>query len=83
MPVLFVLDVAEFAPVIAAVKNQPGVTISGPAGGYWRAESDSTIALNRKKSGIRLALWYSSLMGGYAGHIKQFDRDDIVIADPG
>ena len=83
MPVVFVLDVAEFKPVLDALAVNEDAEISGPSAGYWSVRSDGELALNRKRSGIGLALWYSSLAGGYIGDIAQFDRDDIRIRDCG
>ena len=81
MATLFVLDVTEFAPVLEAARAIPGASITGPTNGYWMIRADRELALNRQRSGLRLALWYSALMGGFIGHIAQYDRDDIRITD--
>mgnify|MGYP003123700428 CR=1 FL=1 len=76
---LFVLDVAEFEPLLAAAKTTPGCTISGPRAGYWDICAEREISFNRKRAGLRPALWYSAVVGGYVGKIEQYDRDDIRI----
>ncbi len=81
MPIVYILDVPEFRPVLEGFAALANATTSGPAGGYWRIEGDGELALRRKATKISVALWYSALMGGFIGEIAQYDREDMRIRD--
>jgi hypothetical protein len=79
MPSLFVLDVPEFAPLIAAASADHRVRRQR---GYAMIESPETIVVERRKSGLGDAVWYGALTGGYEGRIVEFSADRLVIGKP-
>lgn len=79
MPAIFVLDVPEFLPLVAAARNTPGCKVSGPTRGYFRLESHPTLSFRRKELGFKPAIWHGALTGGLLGRITHFDNDLLVI----
>lgn len=79
MPSLFVLDVPEFAPLIAGSANVHAVRRRG---GYAMIEAAGTIVIERSRSGLGEAVWYGALTGGYEGRIVEFSADRLVIGQP-
>ena len=77
---VYVLDVPEFAPYVAACRAAPGCELSGPENGYWRITSAAPIVFERKPLGLVPALWNAALTGGFDGQIKVFDRQRLEIA---
>lgn len=78
MPVtVFVLDVEEFAPVLAAARKLDEAIIAGPQKGYYRIQTPGELVLQRKPMGLKPALWWSMLTGGYIGHITSYTRDEM------
>lgn len=76
MPSLFVLDVPEFAPLIAGASAEHRVRRRS---GYAMIEAAETIVVEREKSGLGDAVWYGALTGGYEGRIVEFSADRLVI----
>lgn len=74
---IFVVDVEEFRPVVEAANSIPGARISGPQDGYWRIESDNELVFQRKLMGLKPALWWSMLTGGYSGKMVTYTRDEL------
>ena len=79
MPTLFVLDVPEFAPLIAGASADHRVRRQQ---GYAMIESPETIVVERKESGLGDAVWYGALTSGYEGRIVEFSEDRLVIGKP-
>ncbi|MGD9944350.1 MAG: VOC family protein [Burkholderiaceae bacterium] len=77
--VLHVLDVPEFAAIVAALHQDPRCVVDGPNDGYWHIASDEAIAFERKPLGLVPALWNAALTGGYQGRIARFDRDGLEL----
>lgn len=80
MPRIYVLDLPEFSPVVAAAQSSDCV-VSGPLNGYWKVEKAGTINFNRKALGLSAALWNTSLAGGVVGRITQFNSIDCTIEE--
>lgn len=79
MASLFVLDVPEFQPLIDAVgKAGNGVTRKA---GFARLSAPGRLVVERRATGLGLAIWYGALTGGYQGKVERFDSDQLVIAD--
>lgn len=76
MPTLYVLDVPEFAPLLQAARAALQVTKHGD----YFALSGSEIRIPRKATGLRKAVWYGALTGGYEGSLRRFDDDELVIS---
>lgn len=77
--VLHVVDVPEFAPLVAAARAQAGWTVSGPDNGYWRIASPEALVFERKALDFVPALWNAALTGGFAGEVAQFDKNRLEI----
>lgn len=76
MPSLFVLDVPEFAPLIAGAAKDHRVTRRN---GYALIESPDSILVERSKSGLGDAVWYGALTGGYEGRVNEFSATRLAI----
>jgi catechol 2,3-dioxygenase-like lactoylglutathione lyase family enzyme len=81
--VLYVLDVPEFEPLVAASKSNPQYHVDGPNDGYWKIGSPDAIVFERKAVGFVPALWNASLTGGFDGDVKTFDRYRLEITPRG
>ncbi|WP_043832804.1 hypothetical protein [Muricoccus aerilatus] len=79
MPVIYVLDVPEFMPVVEAARGKPECQITHSDKGYWRVESASEIVLNRREMGLKPAVWYGSFTGGLDGEITEFGREEVRV----
>jgi catechol 2,3-dioxygenase-like lactoylglutathione lyase family enzyme len=77
--VLYVLDLPEFEPLVAASKSNPHYHVDGPIDGYWKICSPDAIVFERKALGFVPALWSASLTGGFDGEVKTFDRYKLEI----
>lgn len=75
MATLYVLDVPEFAPFVQAAKT--GLRISRK-GDYFALSGDE-IRISRKATGLRRAVWFGALTGGFEGALRKFDDDELVI----
>ena len=79
MPSLFVLDVPEFAPLIAGAAA--GHTVRRRAG-YAHIEAADQVVVERAKSGLGDAVWFGALTGGYEGRVVEFSAERLVIGKP-
>jgi hypothetical protein len=79
MPAIYVLDVEEFAPLVRDARAMGGVTVAGPAQGYFRISSPGEITFKRKSLGFKPAVWYGALTGGLVGRVAEFSRDTLRI----
>ena len=80
MTTLYVLDVPENRPVAEVAGRDPAVTV-GRVGPYFRITAPGPIVIDRRATGCRHAVWYSSVAGLSAGHITQHDKDALRV-DP-
>ena len=78
---IFVPDLPDFMPVIEGVKRQGDVQLLPPQAGYWRVQASQRISFTRKGLGLRVALWYSMLAGGFCGRLSEYSRDRLVIEE--
>jgi hypothetical protein len=76
---IYVLDVPEFASVVAAARSNPDCSISQPVAGYTLIESAAPLTFTRKELGLKPAVWYGLFTGGLQGRIAQFDRELVRI----
>lgn len=76
MATLYVLDVPEFAPFVQGARASMQVV---KAGDYF-AVSGNEIRIARKATGLRKAVWYGALTGGFDGRLDRFDDDELVIS---
>ncbi|WP_282204881.1 hypothetical protein [Kitasatospora fiedleri] len=79
---LYVLDVPEFEPVVAAAR-QAGMDARS-TGDYLELTSPTDeVVLRREGTGIRTALWHAALTGGLAGRIVLFTADTLHLTGEG
>ncbi|UUX95214.1 VOC family protein [Aquabacterium sp. J223] len=84
LAVLYVLDVPEFAPLVAAGRADPAVQVDrADAEGYWRLASGQRLRFERKALGFVPALWNAALTGGFRGEVRSFDRQCLEIVPQG
>ena len=79
MVVLYVLDVAEFLPIVEAARKLPDCQITKSEKGYWKIVSPTEIVLNRKAMQMKPAVWYGLFTGGMNGEIAAFGRDEVRV----
>jgi hypothetical protein len=75
---LFVLDVPENVPVATVARTDPAVTVSR-IGPYFEIVADGTIVIDRRATGCRHAVWYSSVAGLAGARITQHDKDALRV----
>ena len=78
MPDLFVLDVPEFAPVVASAQSQAGLTVTS-LGNYQKIHGAREITISRAATGLGSAVWFGVLVGGFAGEILEFSETQLII----
>ena len=76
---IFVPDLPDFSPVVDAVRKQGVFTLVPPRSGYWQIQAPDRLSFSRKGLGLRVALWYSMLAGGYCGRMVEYSRDTMTI----
>ena len=76
---VFVPDIPDFSPLIKAVASQSEIKVVPPVAGYWQLQAPDRLNFSRKGLGLRVALWYSMLTGGYKGRIAEYSRDSLTI----
>ncbi|MES2413784.1 MAG: hypothetical protein V4614_08275 [Pseudomonadota bacterium] len=80
---VFVLNVPEFFPLVEHARGRDGITVSGPASGYYRLQAAGELKLVRKELGFKPAVWHGALTGGLVGKVSHFDNDILTIAEAG
>ena len=79
MTTLYVLDVPENTPLAKVAAEDPGVTV-GRIGPYFEITADGPIVIDRRATGCRHAVWYSSIAGVARGsRITQHDKDSLRV----
>jgi hypothetical protein len=75
---LFILDVPENTSVAEVAGLDPSVSVDR-VGPYFRIVSDFTIVIDRRATGRRHAVWYSSVAGLVRSRITQWDKDAMRV----
>ncbi|TSE01521.1 hypothetical protein FOS14_02970 [Skermania sp. ID1734] len=78
MTELFMLDVPENTSIVAVADKDAAVTVDR-VGPYFRISSESAIVIDRRATGCRHAVWYSSVAGLVGSRITQWDKDAMRI----
>ncbi len=78
MTTVFILDVPENTTIAAVADDDPAVSIDR-VGPYYRLTSDLPIVIDRRATGVRHAVWYSSIAGLQGSRITQWDKDALRI----
>ncbi|GAA4398022.1 hypothetical protein [Tsukamurella soli] len=74
MTTVFVLDVPENRPVVAVAAEAETVTVDR-VGPYFKVSAPGAIVIDRRATGCRHAVWYSSVAGLLDAKIAQWDKD--------
>lgn len=81
MPGFLVLDVAEFAPLVAAARRHPEIRVTRISKEYWSVTSDRVIEITRSECGLCEAVWFGALTAGLSARIERFDADVLRLVD--
>jgi hypothetical protein len=76
---IFIPDIPEFVPLVAAARAARDSRVRAPQSGYWIVEADRVLRFSRKTMKLGPAIWNSALSGGFVGRIVDYGRDEIVI----
>jgi hypothetical protein len=76
--VLYVLDIPENTQLARVAATDPAVTV-GKIGPYFEIVAAGTICIDRRATGCRHAVWYSSVAGLRDGRITQHDKDALKV----
>jgi hypothetical protein len=79
----YVLDVPEFAPVVAAAQADAACRVTGPDRGYWTIRAVNELRLHRKAMKLKPAIWYGAFTGGIDGVIAEFGQDVVRVVPAG
>ena len=74
---LFMLNVPENEPIAAVARALPGVRV-GALGPYFAIESDASISIDRRATGVRHAVWYSCVAGLDGWRISCWDKHALT-----
>jgi len=75
---LYVLEVPENEGVVEVAASDPDNRID-KVGPYVRITSDDDIVIDRRATGCRHAVWYSSIAGLEDARIVQHDKDALRV----
>ncbi|MDN5756974.1 MAG: hypothetical protein L0H59_00310 [Tomitella sp.] len=78
MTSLYVLEVPENEGVVDVAASDPQNRID-KVGPYVRITSDDDIVIDRRATGCRHAVWYSSIAGLGDARIVQHDKDALRV----
>ncbi|MFB7719079.1 MULTISPECIES: hypothetical protein [unclassified Nocardia] len=78
MTTLYMLEVPENTPIAAVADADAAVTVDR-VGPYLRISADGPIVIDRRATGARHAVWYSSVAGLADSRITQWDKDAMRI----
>jgi hypothetical protein len=79
MTALYVLDVPENTPLAKIAAEDPDVTV-GRIGPYFEITATGVIVIDRRATGCRHAVWYSSVAGvARNSRITQHDKDALRV----
>lgn len=79
MTALYVLDVPENTPLAKVAALDPEVTV-GRIGPYFEITATGPIVIDRRATGCRRAVWYSSIAGvARDSRIVQHDKDALRV----
>ncbi|MGV9711015.1 hypothetical protein ACWDTI_10170 [Gordonia sp. NPDC003424] len=78
MTTVFILDVPENTPIVTVADEAETVTVDR-LGPYFRLTSNVDIVIDRRATGCRHAVWYSSVAGLMSSSITQWDKDALRV----
>ncbi|VFA88783.1 hypothetical protein [Gordonia paraffinivorans] len=74
MTTVLVLDVPENRPIVEVAATAETVTVDR-MGPYFKVSAPGPIVIDRRETGCRHAVWYSSVAGLLDAKITQWDKD--------
>lgn len=80
MTSVLLLDVPENRPIVAVAAEADTVTVE-QLGPYFKVSAPSEIVIDRRATGTRHAVWYSSIAGLLAAKITQWDKDALRLEE--
>lgn len=75
----FVLDVPEFASLVAAAQRNDHCKVHPALAGYRFVEFHDAVAIERSDTGLNEAVWYGCLTGGLDGKIAEFTSEQLKL----
>ncbi|MCX0271894.1 hypothetical protein NLM24_14510 [Nocardia zapadnayensis] len=76
MTTVLILDVPENRPVAEVAATAATVTVDR-VGPYFKISAPGPIVIDRRATGCRHAVWYSSVAGLLDAKITQWDKDAL------
>jgi hypothetical protein len=76
----YVLDVAEFYPLVRAAEQLKDCRVHPVIAGYRYIEFDGEIEITRESTGLGEAVWFGCLTAGLNGKITSFTSQAIKLA---
>jgi hypothetical protein len=76
----FILNVPEFAPILATAAHNGRCRPQPPRAGYTFVEFDGEIELLRADTGVSEAVWFGCLTAGLDGKIVQLNSERLRLA---
>ncbi len=76
----YVLDVAEFDPLVRAAERHADCRVHPAIAGYRYVEFDGEIEITRESTGLGEAVWFGCLTAGLNGKITSFTSQAIRLA---
>ena len=73
---LFILDVPENTPIVEVAREHAGVSVAR-VGPYFVVSAEGPVAVDRRATGARHAVWYSWIGGLEGCRIEQWDQDEL------
>jgi catechol 2,3-dioxygenase-like lactoylglutathione lyase family enzyme len=74
---IFVLDVPEFGSLVQEARRLAQCRVDEIGGGYVRICSDAPLTFERRKLGLKPAVWYGLFTAGLHGRIAEFGREQV------
>jgi hypothetical protein len=75
---IYVLEVPENEGVVKVAAQDPTVTVD-KVGPYFRVTAEDDLVIDRRATGCRHAVWYSSVAGIEGSIIVQHDKDALRV----
>ena len=76
----YVLDVPEFAAMVAEARKLGNCRVHSVCRGYIYVEFDGVVEIERAATNLSEAVWFGCLTGGLSGKIVSFDAERIKLA---
>jgi hypothetical protein len=76
----YVLNVAEFDPLVRAAERHTDCRVHPVIAGYRYVEFDGEIEITRESTGLGEAVWFGCLTAGLNGKITSFTSASIKLA---